>query len=117
MNDLKQLEKDIVTMRKDYDADSQDIFDSWLDNLRKYAASQDLLKHQIIVDFAHSLDSDIQSMEYQLKTVKDFSPDINQDKRIRTNLFDKIELYKRFVNLFKVEDKVNQIKEEIKKYA
>ena len=104
-------------MRRGYDEDSQTVFDKWKNELVKYESVNELLGHNIIKEFLAGLDIEILFLEKQLKTHREFDSDIEKDRRLRNYIFDKIELYKRFVSLFKVEDKVKKINEEIKKYG
>lgn len=112
-----ELEQYISKIRKEYDDDSQDIFDKWVKELEDYGASKELLQHRIIVDFGKSLESEINGIEEQLRTKREFNEDAEIDKRLRNYLFDKKDLYKRFVNLLKVGNKVTKINEEIKQYV
>lgn len=113
----EELEQYIAKVRKDYDTDSQDIFDKWVKELEDYESSKELLQHKIIVDFSKGIESEIKGIDEMLKTKREFNEDAEIDKRLRNYLFDKKELYTRFVSLLKVGNKVTKINEEIKKYV
>lgn len=111
-----ELEQYIEKKRKEYDLDSQDLFDSWLKRLENYEAKKDLLQHKVIIDLVADLEAELKAMRDQIADTREFNQNAEIDKRLRNYLFDKIELYKRFVQVLKVGDEVKKINKEIEKY-
>jgi hypothetical protein len=98
------IEAKLKTMLgENYAEDDKDQIMKWMEEITKEREFKVLLNHKVIQDFIVDLEAEISSMNYALQ----------EDPEADRRLIDKRNLFRRFVSLFKVGNKEEEIKKII----
>lgn len=90
-------------LHENYEDDDKDRIMKWMEDITKEREFKALIGHKVIQDFIADLEAEISSMNYALQ----------EDPATDRSLIDKRNLFRRFVNLFKVGNKEEEIKKLI----
>lgn len=103
----EELIKDLLAKRETLVQEDQEEVDRWIEKLEKAQFTKELSEHFVVKEFLKDLQDEVDSINTQLKE--------NQllETFARLHLFDKKELYKKFIQIFNVESFKQEILKQI----
>lgn len=93
------------------DEDSKETVDQWIKDIPELEELEKLREHYLIKRLIDSFTHEISNLENVLKSKRSYGPTLIEAEVARLTMFEKIDVYKRFINFFAVEAKLKSMKD------
>jgi len=97
------------------DQESQDLIEEWIHDIPELEELEKLREHVLIKRLIDKFTKEVQDLENILKSRRSYGPTLIEAEVKRQSIFEKIDMYNKFINFFAVEAKIQSMKDGLER--